>query len=106
VVVDHPTVVGAGSPGFSGPSPDLGVNVSVSGHGHVEATGGIRCGYRTGLARSCQAFFREGASVKLRAVPAKRARFLRWESFCQGTRLTCRLQVTATKSVIAVFGRR
>lgn len=88
------------------PPPRWGVNVSVSGPGRVEASGGIRCGYRTGSRRDCSRFFDDNSNVVLRAVPRRRARFVRWGSFCRGTRRTCRLRVTATKSVVAVFGRR
>lgn len=117
VIANTAAVLGAsgGTPAYAplppppppaAPAPQWGVNVSVSGPGRVEASGGLRCGYRTGSRRNCSRFFHDNSNVVLRAVPRRRARFLRWGSFCTGTRRTCRLRVTATKSVVAVFGRR
>ena len=104
LAVDGPTTVVVGT--VLGQTSGLGINVSVSGPGRVEGKGGIRCGYKSGRKRDCQSFFRQGEVVVLRAVPAKKAKFLRWGSFCSGRQRTCPVRVTAAKSVVAVFGRR
>jgi hypothetical protein len=107
LVMDGPhgvqTELAQQSPPFGG----LGVNVSVSGPGRVEASGAIRCGGTTGRLLDCEHFFNRGDNVSLRAVAEKRGRFVGWSGFCPSRKkLTCRLKVTAPKSVVAVFGRR
>ena len=81
-----------------------GINVSVSGPGTVVSKdGSIRCGYKSSVVDGCHASFEPGATVELRALPAKGARFVGWHGFCAGTGV-CRLKMTATKTVFALFG--
>ncbi len=82
-----------------------GINVSVSGRGTVVSKdGSIRCGYKSSVVDGCHASFEPGATVELQALPAKGARFVGWKGFCVGTGV-CRLKMTATKTVYAIFGR-
>jgi hypothetical protein len=89
------------------PAPRLlGVSVSVSGRGLVVGAPGIRCGRTTGTVFDCSAAYRRGQHVTLRAVPARRSRFVRWSGFCVGQKKECVLRVTSPKIVIATFGQR
>jgi hypothetical protein len=87
------------------PAPPTGINVSVSGRGVVSARG-IRCGGTTGTLFDCQEFFPRGATVVLHAIPARRSRFARWgDPFCSGKKPRCRVRVTSSKIVVALFRR-
>jgi Divergent InlB B-repeat domain len=88
------------------PSRLYGLSVSVSGRGLVVGASGIRCGRMTGTVFDCSKTFRRGQYVTLRALPARRSRFVKWSGFCVGQRTECRLRLTSPKIVIAIFGRR
>jgi hypothetical protein len=80
-----------------------GINVSVSGRGKVVSKDKkINCGYKASIVAGCHATFEPGSTIELRAVPAKGARFVGWQGFCTGTGV-CRLKMTTTKTVYAIF---
>lgn len=111
LVVDGPTVVEAHQSPPPPPPPaaaGFGLSVSVAGPGRVESRfPRIRCGRARGTQRDCQTFMYDGETVVLRAVPARRGRFVRWSGFCRGQRTrVCRVRATAPKTVLAVFRRR
>jgi hypothetical protein len=104
IILDNSDGAGTGGPPPPPPPRRLGVNVSVSGPGMVNAAGGIRCG-RTTLFE-CEGLFAEGSTVVLKATPGRRSRFVFWSGFCTGKKKTCALRVTAPKTVQALFRRR
>jgi hypothetical protein len=103
IILDNSDGTGTGGPPPP-PGRRLGVNVSVSGPGMVSASGGINCG-RTTLF-DCEALYSQGATVVLRAKPGRRGSFVFWRGFCTGKKTTCRLRVTAPKTVQALFRLR
>jgi hypothetical protein len=115
ILIDGPTVV-AGDPPPPVPGASagerLGISVSVSGPGRVESVRAplprqLRCGSTSGARRDCQAFLDAGSAIRLRALPARRGRFVRWSGFCRGQRTrSCRLRLNAPKTALAVFRRR
>jgi Divergent InlB B-repeat domain len=77
------------------------LTVSVQGKGIVRSTPfGLACRVR------CSAPFRSFQSVKLRAVPAKGWRFVRWSGACAGKRPTCTVSMRAAAAARAVMARR
>jgi hypothetical protein len=77
------------------------LTVSVQGKGIVRSTPlGLACRVR------CSAAFRSFQSVKLRAVPAKGWRFVRWSGACSGKRTTCTVPMRAAAAARAVMARR
>jgi hypothetical protein len=84
----------------------LGLNVTVTGRGHVVDGHKIDCSGAAGGKSDCQQFFRPGAAVVLNALPAQR--FVEWGGSCRNYRNdpTCRLSVIAAKGVTARFSRR
>jgi len=102
IVLDDSDGAGTGGP-RGGPAPPLyGVNVSVSGPGMVLG-GQIKCGRASLL--DCEELYGSGETVVLRARPGRRSRFVFWRGFCTGKKRTCTLQVTAPKTVQALFRR-
>jgi hypothetical protein len=79
------------------------VVVRKAGTGRGAVTlGGASCGVRcTALTASVEV----GKVIRLTAKPARDSRFARWGGFCTGTRTTCRLTVTRSLTVTAVFAR-
>ena len=104
IILDNSDGTGTGGPPPPPPPRRLGINVSVSGPGMVQAAGGIRCG-RTTLFE-CEGLFAEGSTVVLKATPGRRGRFVFWSGFCAGKKKQCTLRVTAPKTVQALFRRR
>lgn len=77
----------------------VAVKVSKVGRGAVTSVpAGISCG------RTCSHAFVPG-TVRLTAKPSKGWRFARWQGDCRGTRPGCRLALTRTSSVAAIFAR-
>jgi hypothetical protein len=112
LIVDRRTEVHAIAAGQPPPLPQtLGLKVTVSGPGTVAggnsyASDEIRCGARAATLRDCQHAFAPHATVRLRAIPRRGARFDRWTSPCTGTKPRCTLRLTAPKAVGAVFRRK
>jgi hypothetical protein len=75
------------------------LSVRRTGAGRVTSRpAGISCGPR------CAAFFRAGAPVRLRAIPAAGWRFAGWSGACRGRR-ACVVRATADRAVRATFRR-
>ena len=85
---------------------EFGLTVSVTGPGTVVGAG-FRCGGKTRSALGCRRSFGPGSRVKLKAVPARGARFAGWTGFCQLAGRTTGMLVTVStaKTVGAVFRR-
>ncbi len=76
------------------------VAVKVTGRGTVSGSE-LRC------PRACSTRVVEGSRVVLRAIPARRWRFVRWGGGCRGIRTTCSVQVGAGgATATALFARR
>jgi len=85
--------------GFGGSAAKVELAVSVAGAGRVVSTPrGVSC------ARRCTATFERGMRLTLRAIPAKRARFVGWGGACRGTK-ACRVTLDRARSVQARFRR-
>jgi Divergent InlB B-repeat domain len=75
------------------------LRISTVGRGVVASLPlGITCG------RACSHSFVPGP-VRLTAKPSKGWRFARWQGACRGTRPGCRLVLTRTSTVAAIFAR-
>jgi List-Bact-rpt repeat protein len=75
------------------------LRVSAMGRGAVTSVpAGISCG------RTCRHAFVPG-TVTLTAKPSSGWRFARWQGACRGTRPGCRVALTRTSSVAAIFAR-
>jgi hypothetical protein len=72
----------------------IALRVTTAGRGHVACT------------PACGKTFRAGNSLRLRAVPAKGWKFLRWSGGCTGTRLRCSPPTDSALSVRATFRKR
>jgi hypothetical protein len=59
----------------------------------------------TGTLFDCEALFRLGTTVVLKAKAARHGSFKRWSGFCRGKRRRCTLTATAPKTVTALFRR-
>jgi hypothetical protein len=70
------------------------LRVSTAGEGRVACT------------PTCGKTFKAGRALTLRAVPAKKWRFVRWSGGCTGTRPTCRPATDFALSVRATFRKR
>ncbi len=84
----------------------FGLHVSVSGRGLVLGGQRLRCGRTARAALECGERYRRGERVRLRAMPARRSRFVRWSGACRGRDKRCTVRMTAPKIAIAIFGRR
>jgi hypothetical protein len=96
------------------PPPSSSLAVSVAGSGSVVAVGS---GHATQSARSvrastiqcglagfnCYATTAPGSTVTLRAKPGFGAVFKRWKGACAAAGATCRVALSASRSVTAVF---
>lgn len=69
----------------------IGVTVSAAGKGRVTC------------APACSRSFHAGTSLRLRAVPGKGWRFVRWSGACKGTHPTCRPSTNYTLAARATF---
>jgi uncharacterized repeat protein (TIGR02543 family) len=87
------------SAAFQGGTAAIQLTVSVSGAGRVTG-GGISCGNG---ASACTATPATGSTVTLTATPASGATFTRWGGACTGTARTCRVTMSAARSVTATF---
>ena len=90
------------------PARMFGLSVTVSGRGRVSGgsaytSQSIFCGGASGSLLDCQQLFPPGQTVKLKAVPRKGRRDVRWTSLCTGRKPRCTLRITAPKTVGAVF---
>jgi len=88
------------------PASTVAVDVTVSGRGVVLGGRRIRCGRTTRILLECTAPYRRGERVRLRAVPARRSRFVRWGGACRGSDKRCTFRAAGRKIATAVFGRR
>jgi uncharacterized repeat protein (TIGR02543 family) len=77
------------------------LTIRVLGRGTVRSSAG-RCIGR-GPQKICVQRFAPGRRVVLTATPAARAKFSRWGGACRGTKRTCRVTMTAAKTVTATF---
>jgi hypothetical protein len=78
------------------------LRVSVTGKGTVSSTPlGIRCTKRT-----CAKAFTSYFPVYLAAKPAKGWRLKSWTGACRGTRLTCRVGMSAPSAARATFVKK
>jgi uncharacterized repeat protein (TIGR02543 family) len=79
----------------------LTVTKTGSGRGRVSSIpAGINCG------TTCSSSYEAGTLVTLVATPAINSIFTGWSGACTGTGTTCRVLMTASKSVNARFTRR
>jgi Divergent InlB B-repeat domain len=72
----------------------------------VAGKGVIRGSNRTACARRCSSTVAAGRIVTLRAQPRRGYRFLRWSGACRGKKPTCRVTLSANRSVRAHFAPR
>jgi serine protease AprX len=78
--------------------PTLTVSTTGTGTGKVTSSpAGINCG------TTCTATFKLGASVTLKASAAAGSRFTGWSGDCTGTNASCKLKLTANRTVSAGF---
>jgi hypothetical protein len=78
------------------------LRVTVAGKGTVSSTPfGIKCTKRT-----CAKLFTSYAPVSLVAKPAKGWRLKSWTGACRGTKLTCRLGMSAPSATRATFVKK
>jgi hypothetical protein len=75
------------------------LTVNVVGRGTVRTSDGDRC------ARRCALVLEPGSAVRLRSIPGRGYRFVRWSGSCRGSS-ACVVRGTAHRSVTAVFRRR
>jgi hypothetical protein len=76
------------------------LSVAVTGKGVVRSTpAGLACRVR------CAASFTSFQPVKLRAVPARGWRFVRWSGACSGKRASCTVPMRAAATARAVMAR-
>lgn len=102
LIVDAPTIIRAAALPDRDRITGIGLNVSVSGPGSV-AGPSISCG--AGRPGPCTGLFRTHETVRLRAVPARGARFLGWRGFCNGRRTLCTVPIRTASVVYAQFRR-
>ena len=88
------------------PAPPAGQDVAVSGRGLVLGGRKIRCGRTTRRMLGCASVYSRGERVRLRAVPARRNRFVRWAGACRGRDKRCTVRMTASKVAVAIFANR
>jgi hypothetical protein len=88
------------------PASTVAVDVTVSGRGVVLGGRRIHCGRTARTLLQCTARYRRGERVRLRAVPARRSRFVRWGGACRGSDKRCTFQVSGRRIATAIFGRR
>jgi hypothetical protein len=84
---------------FSGGTGFATLSVSVSGNGKVTGPG-INCGSG---ATDCSETYTTGTSVILTETPNAGATFTGWGGSCTGSATTCTVQMTASKTVTAIF---
>jgi uncharacterized repeat protein (TIGR02543 family) len=81
-------------------SATLTVIRTGGGNGRVTSTpAGINCG------SSCTFSYAVGTRVTLRAIPGKNSTFTGWSGACTGTAPTCKVRMTAARTVTATFTR-
>jgi hypothetical protein len=79
----------------------LTVTKAGNGSGLVTSTPpGINCG------ATCSSSYAAGTKVTLRAIATKNSTFASWSGVCTGAAATCKVSMTATKSVTAKFTKK
>ncbi len=84
---------------FAGGTANFPLTVAVTGPGRVSGSG-INCGNG---ASTCTASVAAGTAVVLSAVAVSGARFGGWGGACTGTVTTCRVTMSAARTVSATF---
>jgi uncharacterized repeat protein (TIGR02543 family) len=88
---------GGGGGGGSG-----ALALTVNGHGTVTA-GTTKCANVVTKPKACTVLVAAGATVQLKATPAKGYRFAGWTGGCTGTKTTCSLLASGSETVTATF---
>jgi Divergent InlB B-repeat domain len=89
------------SAAFSSVAAPGTLTLVVAGRGSVSTVAG-RCA-AAGPKKTCVQQFSAGRSVTITAAPAAGAAFLGWKGPCTGTKLTCRVKLTVSRTVTANF---